>query len=584
MRSERPRSRLGLLALLLLPAMAAGAEERDLQPVPPPILFPDPAVLDPQTAEDIAHDVAISFADLNRVGPCRQRLVRRFGLVSVPHLVRILSEESSSRTQWWNAALSLGALRDIHGPALELQRDALRAIALRLGGQHEEWTRITSALALGCWPWTEVLPEDRTPTDATIVQPARVRDEALRYLDAGREALVGLAADASPTASTAGLLALAKSGGPQARAAVAAIDPGSYAPVEPRRAALLARGVLGVADGDVFLAQLQPEVQKVVVAAAALGLALAFVRDEPVDLDAHLDRLEVALQGVDARGQAIEMAEALFARGMIARHRGRTDAFARATFDKLLLPTSTEADVARAGIQALLFMQGRNDYVDAACTAAAANPPRELRPGVLAFLLFRAGLAAEPEGLKSCCDWLGQRSKRPVPGADDDPRPFAAVALLRALERGRLVTPEARDMAVRALERAAAVVLPKGPLRDALAQLVEQHGAALRGPAFPPAALPSVAAFSALVVDRHGLLLEDERDVAVLRLNEMVWSIYRLPPPAATGDDRVRFQGERYLHRYLEDFPYFRRIDLLERRGRRARPLIDDAEPRGLDR
>ena len=35
------------------------------------------------TLRYIAHDIATSFADLNRIGPARERLVRRFGLVSI---------------------------------------------------------------------------------------------------------------------------------------------------------------------------------------------------------------------------------------------------------------------------------------------------------------------------------------------------------------------------------------------------------------------------------------------------------------------------------------------------------------------
>ncbi|MCA9314440.1 MAG: hypothetical protein KDB73_03015, partial [Planctomycetes bacterium] len=105
MRSRRVARGIARGAALLLTVMAGRASAgppHDLQPVPPAIPFHDPTVLDPQTDADVRHEVDTSFADLNRVVPARERLVRRFGLVSAPYLGEVLASQSSSRTMWWN--------------------------------------------------------------------------------------------------------------------------------------------------------------------------------------------------------------------------------------------------------------------------------------------------------------------------------------------------------------------------------------------------------------------------------------------------------------------------------------------------
>ena len=81
------------------------------------------------------------------------------------------------------------------------------------------------------------------------------------------------------------------------------------------------------------------------------------------------------------------------------------------------------------------------------------------------------------------------------------------------------------------------------------------------------------------------LLVSDVRDLVALRLDEMMASLFGLNNlPAALGDDKTKYQGERYLLRYLRAFSYFRRLDLLEDRGRRPAVHQDDASPRGMDR
>ena len=118
-----------------------------------------------------------------------------------------------------------------------------------------------------------------------------------------------------------------------------------------------------------------------------------------------------------------------------------------------------------------------------------------------------------------------------------------------------------------------------------LARLLEQYGTALRGPTFPLAASVAVTSLEKLVTDPNGLLVSDVRDLVALRLDEMMASLFGLNNlPAALGDDKTKYQGERYLLRYLRAFSYFRRLDLLEDRGRRPAVHQDDASPRGMDR
>ncbi|MGE0191802.1 MAG: hypothetical protein AB7T63_07130 [Planctomycetota bacterium] len=574
-----------LLALTCTVGRADAGGPRDLQPVPPALPFHDPGILDPQTDTDIRHEIDSSFADLNRVVPARARLVRRFGLVSAPILGEVLGSQSSSRTTWWNAALTVAALRDAYGPALELQRSVVGPLVDRLGGGHEEWTGAFCALALGAFPWNEVTPPDLVVVEASLAVPAGIRRDAERLLQVGRDRLALLARGASAPEACAALLAWGRIGGPQAREVVEAIDPDGFGPVPPRQAALLARGLVGSGDAATYLRFLSSETQSAVRAAAALGLAAALARDRPAELGERLGDLSAALEAVEALGQPAEAAEALFARALVARARGQEAQLAEGLWPRLLRPTDTEAAVARAAVQALLFLDVPRVWLDAKCVDCAVNPPRQLRPGVLPFLLFRAGQAGAAEGVKACADWLSQKSKRPIPGDQEDPRPFAAVALLRGLAQGRFDDAETREVAVKGLERAAAGILAKGPFQEALGRLVDQYGAALRSPTFPLAASSTLQALEDLVDDPNGLLVGDVRDLVAMRLDEMTRSLFGLNNlPSALGEDKTKYQGERYLLRYLEAYPYFRRLDLLEERGRRPAVRQDDASPRGLDR
>lgn len=588
MRSRRVARGIARGAALLLTVVAGRASAgppHDLQPVPPAIPFHDPTVLDPQTDADVRHEVDTSFADLNRVVPARERLVRRFGLVSAPYLGEVLASQSSSRTMWWNTALTVAALRDTYGPALELQRSVIGPLVDRLGGGHEEWTAAFCALALGAFPWNEVQPVDLVVVEPSLATPAAIRRDADRLLQAGRDRLALLARSAAAPEASAALLAWGRIGGAQARELVEAIDPGSYGPVPPRQAALLARGLLGSGDASTYLRFLTSDTQAAVRSACALGLAAALARDRQPDFEGRLDELQTALELVEAGGQPAEVAEALFARSLLARARGQEAAFAEALWPRLLRPTETEAVVARAAVQSLLFLEDPQVWLDAKCVDCAGNPPRQLRPGVLPYLLFRAAQAGAPEGVDTCAAWLSQKSKRPVPGDEEDPRPFAAVGLLRALARGRIADADAREVAVKGLERAVAGVLAKGPFQETLARLLEQYGTALRGPTFPLAASVAVTSLEKLVTDPNGLLVSDVRDLVALRLDEMMASLFGLNNlPAALGDDKTKYQGERYLLRYLRAFSYFRRLDLLEDRGRRPAVHQDDASPRGMDR
>ena len=569
------------LALVAAPRGPACADaERDLQPVPPLVVFDVPEGIDRLSADDIDHEIRTSFADPNRVVSARTRLVYRFGVVASHALGRALSDSGRSKATWWNAAATLGALRMTYGPAHALHRDAIRPLMLRVAG-HEEWTRAFAALALGTYPWNE-LAEEEGPANPSIPHPGRVRADARRRLRSLDDALGRLARDPSAPASSAALLALAKRGGSRARNLLEGVQPPDIGSVQTRRAAILARGLLGVGDPALLWRALDNEAQSVESAAAALAVSLSLLMEEAPDWTANGDLIDSKLLVAEMQGQPQERAEVLFARAVNAWRHQRGATFWRKLWLRVLTPT-TERPVAIAGAQALMAT-GQGAWLDEVCYPVARKAASEAPAAALALAVYRTALVGTPEAVRAASDWLRQGSRRPTPSEADDPRPYAVIGLLRAMAAGRVRDAESRRFAVKSLRRAAQAVLPDRPFRADLADILERHGESLRS-GVGGLQVAAVLELAAEASDPFGFFVHDLRDAAIDRLNAHLHEVFQLSViRSAKEDDRTKFQGERYLHHFLVDFPYFARIDLLTDRGKRLLPAIDDSEPMGLNR
>ncbi len=219
----------------------------------------------------------------------------------------------------------------------------------------------------------------------------------------------------------------------------------------------------------------------------------------------------------------------------------------------------------------------------------AAKPPIELKPAVLALVLLRAGEQGTPEAIDALSDWLRRRSKRPVPASRWDPRWYAVVGLLRALEAGRIRPKADRQRVVEDLERAVAQVLEKkSAFRAALRALLEAHGAHLAGAKeselfhLPHAARRRVErAFTC----PYDLMTSDAVAACAARVNDMVQDLFGLDGifPWKPGEPQTKQMPERFLKRYLDAYPYFSRLEFRERRGARPYPTLEDPS-RGIDR
>ena len=570
-----------LAAVLLLAAPLSAAEDPERQPVPPPIVFPNPDPHDLESNREIGDEVAI--VDLARIQDARERLVRRFGLVSVPLLVQATRSDNQPRT--WNALLTLAALRDTAGPAPELlglmpgRSNVVDAGVNAMSG--EMITRSFGALLLGCFPWNEGL-EESPPPPTTVPGPRAGLSNTIEDLVKAHRKLVTQTRDDTAIGASSALFALAKRGGADARDAVAALKTSDFTHVETRQAFFLAHALLACPDPKPYFDAFDiSDVQRQLTAPAALAVAVSHLLDQPPAWVADTERVDRELARLAQSTQGVELAEYVFARAMAAYHRKSDAGVWQRIWDDVFRLGSKD-EVAVAGAQALLFCDLdpiRQRCVDFARLQPSPEMPKPLR----AFVLLRAGEHGTPDAAAPCIEWIRSGSLKPRPDDRWDPRWYAIVGLLRAVHRGRVADPVLRVQIVEAFRRALRQrVLKPGPVRDAVAWLLDAHEDTLRD-AKGVIDAETLARVESSFDCPYGLL-SNPLDVCMRRVNAQAHLALTLGGilPSKVGDTQIKQQGERYLLRYLDRFPYFRRLELFAARGKRP-PATAHLSDTGLE-
>lgn len=565
-----------LLAFLLAISRAAPADEvdRDLEPSPPWVFFDKP---DPRTAEEIAALVK-GFDDLNQVIPAREALVKRFGVLSVPRLVRVLGAEGTqarNEPHTWNAALTASALRNTWGNARELW-PLLEPLARLADQSAEPYRRAFSALALGAFRSPAFAPPRPLRSDPLLVRHPEI--EVRKHLEQGLEVLGRHVDDFHSAVRVAAALALGKSGAPKARTLLRAeerLRAGVDAAVAPHQAVLLAVGLLQGQDDEPLLLAALKDGKREIRRAVALAVALQVLHDHPPGWTNAPERMLRALRA-DTKIQLEDGAEAVFARGVLAAH-GLAPEEWRSLVDLARKP-STKEMAARSAAQCLLFCEEPwfPDLVLQSVTEGI-----DLKSTVLAAFLLLLGEDAREEGIEVCRKYLSNKGKRPRGKAEWDVRYFAAVGLLRALASGRLTDERLRTLAMAALDGGLERGLIPGPFRETLDRVLDLERRPLREN--PDYALPEERLFEVerSFRDPHGLFARDIRDVAVVRLNDMVPVVFKVSnlKPGQPGDRDKSQVPRRFLKAWQDHFPYFTRLDLEADRGLRPPPEM----PRGDD-
>ena len=286
-----------------------------------------------------------------------------------------------------------------------------------------------------------------------------------------------------------------------------------------------------------------------------------------------------ALQGPQIRLHLQDGCEAVFARGALAAA-GQAPEEWRPLFDLATTP-STQERTSTAAAQALLFCE-EPWFLDFALQRLGASTSIK-DPVVVGAFLLRLGAAGGPEGVLVLRDYLSNPGRKPTGRADWDVRQPAAVGLLRALEEGRARSVEARTAILDALDSGVKRGLSPGPFRDALERVVERDGLEVRRLLeVPDSVLPEarVLEVERAAPDPHGLLARDPRDVAVVRLNDLlpvVFNVTALKPGLPGARDKSE-QPRRFLMTCQGRFPYFTRLDLHADRGRRPPPALIGGE------
>ncbi len=586
-----------LACALLAPVIpsAADAEERDrnLEPVPPKIVFasregrrPD----DKSSAEMARKEIARSFASLGSIRLARERLVYRFGLICAPHLEAVLLGDNV--TPHWNASLTVAALRSTYGPALELNR-LLPPLAKKLTPQAGDFhTPAFAALAVGCFPWSQaMLPSHYAKMEGryeAVPGSRRSVERAIRALTEARASLLRRVDDPQNFLRVSALLALAKMGGPKARLGVAAMKPppqNQFHPTEQRQAELIARALLEVNEPKPYLTALRDSDRRV-RAAGALAISVALLTESPAGWTKNADAFLPILRNEAALTQEDGRAEAAFARGLYALRAGDEKAW-NAVWSLAKMHTS-EDRVAEAAAQALLFRRGA--AWEKQVIEQAGNSRTLLKEPVLAMLLLRSGEIATEKAIEACEKYLKSKSQRPAPDYTWDPRWYAVVGLLRSLHEGRIKSKALRARVIATLERAVDKVLDKKSVfRDELEAVLAAHGSLL-------AEADETSLYKLPLEDVHrversfrcpcALFSLDPVDACVHRVNALVHLMFGLDgiKPAKPGEPVTDKQPERYLRHYLEEFPYFTRLDFRDDRGWRPRTPPPTGDPKVIDR
>ncbi len=576
-------ARIALL-VVLVPSLLAAEEinrDRDLEPLPKAIVFTEPEVYDPPTHAEVVDQIDGSFADLNKVVLARDRLIFRYGLVSMPALRATLFSGAASRTHAWNALLTIGAFRDTCGPSPET-RIALSEMVKLLSDTGSDPHRIAFAgLALGCFPWTDGTSRVSRISgdgDGPVPGPARARWAAKERLERARTKLLQLTSDPFEFVSVASMLALAKIGGSKIESAFGAKPPAKDETTARTQTRMVTSAMLRAASPDAFLANIHREHQQSVVAAACLSLGLCAVHDVPPpwtrDPASVKKIMSVLTRSVNIR-KPEEGAEAVFSRGALTVRNNLGDDEWRSLYELALAPTS-ELEVARAASQALLFC--RAPWLEKELIARARDVPAVVKEPTLALALLRAGQSGTKTGIGACLDWLRTESRRPTPSKTWDPRWYAAIGLLRALHAERIPNIETRVQIVESLEYATKKVFDRdAAFTSVMAKLLAAQKRRLTSAQVYPLEYRHLRNIEASVTCPHALLSNDIVDVAVRRVNDRVHKLFRLDSivPSKEGQRQIKQQPERYLKRYLAAFPYFSRLHFVRERGRRPPPTWD---------
>ncbi len=541
--------------------------ERDLEPPPPWVFYPDP---DPRTADEISTLLENSYDDLNKVVVARDLFVHRYGLWSVQkHYLVLKREANESRT--WNAELTVSALRDTLGNAPQLW-PVLEPLVDLADHSAEPYRRAFAALAIGSFHGPSFIPPPPRRKDPLIVRQPETM--ARRQIDRGIQVLGRLIRDGNKAVEVAAALALAKSGAPDARALLRATDRLSPSPtdqnitsVEGRMATLVAIGLLPNDRDDALFVQQLHDVDRRIRAAAALAVALqALAEPKPAWVESP-ERVLRALEGADIRMQLEDGAEATFARGTLAL-RSQARGEWRALFDLATTP-STKAATKEAAIQCLLFCP--EPWLLDQVVESIRKVDDDV---VIAGFLLLLGSAAMPQGIAACEDYLSKQGKPPKAKEDWDVRFYACLGLLRALASGQITDLDLRRRIFEALEQGASRGLARGPFRDELKDLLE---GARRGILESPSYVVDerrVQALADTFVDVPGLLAHDLKDVVVVRLNALLLDMFNVNNvrPGEPGNRDKSEIPRRFFKEYHQRYPYFSRLDLLADRGRRPWP------------
>ena len=590
---------LGFLAVLCAAPRAARAD--DLEPLPPLFFFPEP---DPEGKKEIEDLIDTEFGASDRAPHARDLLVRRYGLTSVPELVRRI-KAGTNVVQTWNAILTIGTLRRTYGPSQWLWPAIRPIVDVLKSPSGEPHAKMFAALTLGTFHGPDSVRRKADSREGTAEDAAKAREALVDAEKALGEALK----DGRAEVSSAAALALAKGGGSGAALRVRDFvrGGGNAGQVEPRMALLIAQGMLpAVFEGekrDAFHDALR-DVETRIRATGALALACAATieweaaegkaptpaapivsRAAAVDADLLFTRNTV-LRPVDRDG-----AEAVYARGAYAVAAGRVDSVWDELF-AIAAGADTERETALAAAQALLFAPPQSRVRAAmADQAGRRNAGTALKERVLAAFLVVAASDGTLEGVKAAKGYLANKARAPLGGVDYDVRYHAVIGLVRAFVSGR-IAPDARADAVEALDGAhKSLPTPTTPgersFKTVLADVFRPAKAALLDPA---GALPPEAAdqLEAVFHDPDALLAHDLVDTTLDRLNDLVVALFGLEnlPKAVTVDPagkRVASKEDqqlRFLLGWLEHDPYFARIDFRRDRGRLpASPPVSGRDP-----
>lgn len=569
--------RLLVIGLAVLIAPVVQADDRDLEPLPPWIFFDTP---DPETAEEIASLVA-RFDQMNRVQDSRGALVLRYGVLCVPRLVQVLGAEgrqARNEPHTWNAALTSYALRNTYGDARELW-PLVQPLTTLLDEGAEPYRRAFAALSLGAFRGPHFTPDAPPRTDPTLKRIPE--DDVRRDLGEALSALSRHVVDFHPHVRVASALALGKSGAPNARELLSPetrlAGPQEDAQVAPRQAVLLAVGLLPGQDDEPLLLDALNDEQREIRRPAALAVALQVLHDHPPGWTNAPSRMLRALTGFDVKIRLEDGAEAVFARGVLA-----AEGLAPLQWDELFALAqrpSTEKSTARAAAQCLLFCDrpGFHERI-----LKSVEEGMDLKPTVSAAFLLLLGTQGTAEGIEVCRQYLSNKGFRPKGKPEWDVRYFAAVGLLRALAAGRLSDEELRAKAMAVLESGLKKGLQPGPFRDALSEVMENERRQLTEN--PHYTLPEsrVVSVERSFHDPHGLFAHDIRDMAIVRLNDMVPIVFNVNSlkPGQPGDRDKTEIPRRFLKACHEQFPYFTRLELRADRGRRPQESMPRGDPR----